>query len=75
MINGKIVHVEKIQIGGEDRYVVKMVNSDGGLVWSSAELTKQEAIHHLLETGLPSWKIPGKFAEAEIAALAKAETA
>jgi NAD-dependent oxidoreductase involved in siderophore biosynthesis len=70
MVSGKIVRVVKRFTAGADRYVVTLTDSQGAVVWSSPELDKDRAIDTLLEIGLPAYKIPGKFEDAESAASA-----
>lgn len=71
MVSGKIVRVEKVVISGVDLYIVQLMNTHHELVWSSDALPKSAATDQLLEIGLPAWKIPRKFEEAEAEALSK----
>ncbi len=60
-----ITSVKKTFIDGKETYSVFLANSDGRVVWSASGMSKSETTNQLLEIGIPVYKVPQKFAEAE----------
>lgn len=60
-----IASVKKQSTGGKETYSVFLANSDGRVVWSASGMSKSETTDQLLEIGIPVYKVPQKFAEAE----------